>query len=80
MAGNNYHAETYLRQLNDYHTKLLSCSQLTAHLLDLRIDSEAEEWQSAGCWMMREMLLYLAENLPFPPNEALKLDELGEVS
>lgn len=74
MAGLNYHAHPYIRQLNDYHAQLLSCSQLSAHLLDEQVDSNVEEWQKAGCWLMRDMLLHLAENLPFPPEEAMKLD------
>ena len=59
-------AETdYLRRLDDYHTELLSVAQLTAHLLDVLVDNDVE-WQAAGAWLMKQKLLDLAENLPFP--------------
>lgn len=55
----------YFRRLDDYHTELLSVAQLTAHLLDGLIDNEVD-WQAAGAWLMKQKLLELAENLPFP--------------
>jgi len=55
----------YFRRLDDYHTELLSVAQLTAHLLDVLIDNEVD-WQAAGAWLMKQKLLDLAENLPFP--------------
>ena len=55
----------YRRRLDDYHTELLSVAHLTAHLLDALIDSP-EEWQSSGAWLMKNRLVKLAEELPFP--------------
>ena len=78
MAGLNYHAHAYIRQLNDYQVMLSSCVELTAHLLDQSLDDATDEWRKAGCWLMRDLLKKLASELPFPPEDSMKLD--GEVS
>jgi len=57
----------YLRRLDDFHTELLSCAHLTAHLLNGLIDTNREEWESSGAWLMKNKLVELAQNLPFPP-------------
>jgi len=56
----------YRRRLDDYHTELLSVAHLTAHLLDALIDTNREEWESSGAWLMKNRLVQLAEELPFP--------------
>lgn len=63
----------YLRRLDDYHTELLSVAHLTAHLLDILVDKRFEEWQSSGAWLMRNKLVELAENLPFPSKSAVQV-------
>lgn len=61
----------YLRRLDDYHTELLSVAHLTAHLLDALIDTNRAEWESSAAWLMKNRLVQLAEELPFPgPSEA----------
>ncbi len=77
----------YRRQLNDYHTELLSVAHLTAHLLDGLIDTNREEWESSGAFLMKEKLVQLAENLPFPgegdflpERNPLRAHDLGAVS
>ena len=67
MAEKNHPLRPYFDQLNAYHCKLSSCAQLTAYLMDHAQDEADEEWHQAGCWLMRDMLTELAENLPFPP-------------
>lgn len=58
--------KAYRDSLDEYHGKLLDCCHLAAHLLDLVIDMDVPEWQRSGCHLMREQLVDLAENLPFP--------------
>lgn len=73
MAESNYHSHPYIRSLDDYQTKLVSCSQLCAHLLDEQIDSNAPDWQKSAAWLMRDMLIHLAENVPFPKEDFIQL-------
>lgn len=60
--------DDYRRRLNDYHTELLSVAHLTAHLLDTLVDNRFEDWQSSGALLMKNKLVQLAEELPFPPS------------
>lgn len=56
----------YDRVLNDYHGKLLDVAYLSAHLLEESIDTAKTEWQKSACNLMAELLVELAEGLPFP--------------
>jgi hypothetical protein len=60
----------YLDRLNRYHLELQNAAALSAHLLDLTIELASEEWVQAACFMMRDRLPDLAENLPFPDRPA----------
>lgn len=74
MADQHHPLRPYFDQLNEYHCKLASCAQLTAFLIDCAAEKSDEEWHQAGCWLMRDMLSNLAENLPFP---ALELQNIA---
>jgi hypothetical protein len=62
----------YLRTLNEYHVELASVAALSAYLLDVSIDLDGDEWHKSGCFLMRNRLVEIAENLPFPPSSASK--------
>ena len=66
MAEANHPLRPYFDQLNDYHGKLISCAELSAHLLDHAIDISNDEWHRSGCFLMRDMLTEMAKALPFP--------------
>ena len=66
MADKHHPLQGYFRQLNDYHCKLSSCAELTAYLIDCAGENSQEEWHIAGCFLMRDMLRDLSQNLPFP--------------
>lgn len=74
MAGSNYHAHPYIRDLNDYQARLSNCAELSAHLLIGAGDHAGEEWHLAACVLMSRMLLELVEGLPFPEADALSHD------
>lgn len=74
MAVLSYHSHPYIDQLNEYHAQLLSMADLVAHLLDRADDDSQEEWHKAGCWLMRDQIVSLAQGLPFPALDALVLD------
>lgn len=60
----------YLEKLNAYQTRLVSVASVAAHLLDLVVDDrDVPDWQSAACWLMRDELQQLAQDLPFPNGE-----------
>lgn len=61
--------DDYRRRLDDYHTELLSVAHLTAHLLDTLVDNRFEDWLSSGAWLMKQRLVQIAEELPFPPTD-----------
>lgn len=75
MAGLNYHSHPYVESLNAYHAQLLSMADLVAHLLERADDDSQQDWHRAGCWLMRDQLVVLAKNLPFPALDALVLDD-----
>lgn len=78
MAGTNYHSHAYIRLLNEYHVKLLSCAALSSHLLDLYADVAVDEWQISACFLMRDQLIEISQSLPFPSEHDLKLADGGE--
>lgn len=74
MAGKDYLSHSYIRRLDDYHSKLVSCARLSAHLMDVSDHKSHEVWHQDACWLMRDMLVELAESLPFPPEDFMKLE------
>lgn len=56
----------YLRRLNDFQTELACVCDLTVHLLGGLIDTNREDWESSGAWLMQNKLRELPEKLPFP--------------
>jgi len=77
MAGTDYHAHSYVCQLNEYQGRLSMCLDVVAHLLDLSVDALPEDWQRSACVLTRDMLEGLAESLPFPPEEMIKAVYVG---
>lgn len=71
--------QQYIDTLNDYHLELVSVAELSAHLLDLVIDLDVPEWQSAACWLMRNRIVELAIALPFP-EKAIPVHQPGSDS
>ena len=73
MANLNYHSHPYIRQLNDYQVRLLSCLELSVFLMGCVEEKGAEEWHKAACWLMCDQLKVLGEQLPFPNEGVLVL-------
>lgn len=78
MASSNYHAHLYIRELNEYQMRLCSCLELSAFLMDCAYEKSGEGWHKAACFLMRESLVELGEQLPFPSEEILVF--VGEVA
>jgi hypothetical protein len=75
MAGLNYHRHPYIERLNSYHLRLQLVADLSAHLMDHADEDAGEEWHQSACTLMRDQLLEVANSLPFPPEDVMRLEE-----
>lgn len=68
MANANYHADPYVRQLNDWHLELSMLRDLVDHILT---EAEGPDWITSAAHIAQERFSHLVETLPFPDHPAM---------
>lgn len=67
MASVDYHRDSYVVQLNAFHTELAMLRDGIEHIFQELNELEGPDWIASSAHIFGDRLSHLVETFPFPP-------------